>query len=49
MLLLLVRQLDLVIASLARHLIFEPGLPGTGVLGDRVDLSAEALLGGRSR
>jgi hypothetical protein len=47
-LLLLVRQLDLVIVSLARQPIFQPDLLGTGVLGDRVNLAAEALLGGRS-
>jgi hypothetical protein len=48
-LLLLVRQVELVIVPLARHLLFQPGLLGAGALGDRVNLAAEALLGGRSR
>ena len=47
-LLLFVRQLDLVIVSLARQLVFQADLLGTGALGDRVDLAAKALLGGRS-
>jgi hypothetical protein len=47
-LLLLDRQLDLVIVALARHLVFEAGLLGSGSLSDRINFAAEAQLGGRS-